>query len=47
MKLIPLNKEDYPAFMEACQTSLSLAVQEEKDISEELIPPDEDLLESL
>lgn len=47
MKLIPLKKEDYPAFMKACQASFSLAVQEEKDISDELIPPDEDLLESL
>lgn len=47
MKLIPLKKEDYSAFMKACQVSFSLAVQEEKDISDELISPDEDLLESL
>lgn len=47
MKLIPLTKTDWPDFMKACQASFSLAVKQEGNIPDELIPPDADLLESL
>ncbi|MBM7635312.1 GNAT family N-acetyltransferase [Streptococcus saliviloxodontae] len=47
MKLIPLDKSDWPSFIEDCQASFALAVDKEEDIPTELIPPTEDLLESL
>lgn len=47
MKLIPLMKSDWPEFIKNCQASFALAVDQETDVSDELIPPNADLLESL
>ncbi|MGT2736098.1 GNAT family N-acetyltransferase [Streptococcus orisratti] len=46
MKLIPLEKADWKAFIADCQRSFSLAVSEE-DVATELIPSTADLLQSL